>query len=208
MLSVARMGTSEGHVEIPIHRVMDRNARCSPAEISHFFRNVWDEAIQEFARGGITFAITDQSGEVLKHPSGKPRFKCLQRDAINVILTDRVPLDWDKGRSLAGVAVVYEGYCLCVISMREAHGNQIPFVGTNTVIHELLHILLQDVFIARTDLTHGQSREARADYYATKLWLFGSADFIRQEARSCLRRLPQANNKSSDLDGCPAAAKS
>jgi hypothetical protein len=108
---------------------------------------------------------------------------------INVVVTDRVPLDWDKGRSLAGVSALYEGLCICVISMNEAHANQIPFLSVNTVVHELLHVLLQDVFRDRTSVFHGQSSEARVDLHATRLWLFGSDETVRESAKVCLDRL-------------------
>ncbi len=98
------------------------------------------------ARGGVSLRVTDRVGAVLKHPSGKPRFGGLERGVINLVLADRVPLDWDNGRSAAGAATIYEGYCVCVISMVEAHGNQAPFFGVNTVAHELRHVLMGDVF--------------------------------------------------------------
>jgi hypothetical protein len=59
----------------------------------------------------------------------------------------------------------------------------------NTVVHELLHIFLQDVFVSHEGVVHGQSHEARVDMYATRLWLFGDGAAVRQTARACLRRL-------------------
>jgi hypothetical protein len=182
---------SEPGLEIPLHRLLDKNAKCSPAQIKAFFSKVWDEAIRNFAQGSITFRIAGSSGEVLKHPSGQPRFKNLQHGIINVVLTDRVPLDWDKGRSLPGISTLYEGFCVCVISLDEAHPNQIPFFAVNTVLHELLHILLQDIFVPRPDVIHSQAREARVDLYATRLWLFSDGAAILKSARPCLQRLPQ-----------------
>ena len=144
----------------------------------------------------------DQAGEVLQHPSGRPLFRCLDRSMINVVLTDRVPLDWDKGRSLAGVSVLYEGFCLCVISMNEAHGNQIPFLSLNTVVHELLHVLLQDVFTDRTSVIHGQGAEARVDLYATRLWLFGDGAPVRESGRRCLERLRGMPQEAGHAASC------
>jgi hypothetical protein len=194
----------ESRLEIPLHRVMDKNARCGPAQIRNFFSTVWDEAVHDFAKGGITFSIVERTGEVLRYPSGKPLFKCLDRGMINVVLTDRVPVDWDTGRSLAGAATLYEGFCVCVISMTEAHGNQIPFLAVNTVLHELLHIFLQDVFVSREGVVHGQSREARVDMYATRLWLFGDGAAVRQSARACLKRLPGSATRIPETGPCPS----
>src|SRR5258708_5391571 len=83
----------ETHLEITIRRVMDKYARSSPAQIRSFLSAVWNEAVRDFARGSITLRIVESEGEVLRHPSGRPSFKCLDRSMINVVLTDRVPVD-------------------------------------------------------------------------------------------------------------------
>jgi hypothetical protein len=202
MLAAPLTPARESGLEVPIYRVIDKNARCSSAQISTFFSTVWDEAVHNFAQGAITLRIVEGKGEVLKYPSGKPRFKCLDRRMINVVLTDRVPVDWDKGRSLAGVSAVYEGYCVGVISMDEAHGNRIPFIAVNTVVHELLHIFLQDVFVPHAGVLHGQSREARVDMYATRLWLFSDGAAVRQSARACLKRFPGSEHVIREAEPC------
>jgi len=189
LLSAGPTPGAAAHLEIPLLRITDKHARSGAATRSQFLGGVWREAEQVFAKGGITLRAQDQAGEVLQYPSGRPLFRCLDRSMINVILTDRVPLDWDKGRSLAGVSTLYEGFCVCVLSLEEAHGNQIPFLSVNTAVHELLHVLLQDVFTDRTTLIHGQSAEARVDFHATRLWLFGGDETLRDSARSCLERL-------------------
>jgi hypothetical protein len=191
-------------LEIPVLRLLDRNSKCSPGQMRTFFSEVWDEALRDFAKGGISFRIVDRKGEVLKYPSGKPRFRCLDRGVINIVLADRVPLDWDKGRSLAGVATLYEGFCVCVISMKEAHENQVPFVAVNTVVHELLHILMQDVFVMDRVSVRGISSEARVDMYASRLWLFGDGETIRRSARECLKRLPGNAPRLRDGEPCPS----
>jgi hypothetical protein len=187
------------HVEIPVLRIVDRNAH---ANASGFISTIWKEAGQVFGRGGITLRVADGPGEVLQYPSGRPRFRCVDRSRINVVLTDRVPLDWDKGRSLAGVSALYEGFCICVISMNEAHGNQIPFLAVNTVVHELLHVLLEDVFRDRTSAFHGQSAEARVDLHATRLWLFGGDETVRESAKVCLERLAKGARETRSADSC------
>ena len=73
--------------------------------------------------------------------------------------------------------------------MVEAHGNQAPFFGVNTVAHEVLHVLMGDVFEVSGGAVHGQSREARVDWYATKMWLFGDGAAARESAVGVLRRL-------------------
>ena len=189
LLTAVYAAGDEPNLEIPLLRITDKYARAGAAKRSQFLAGIWREAEQVFARGGMALRAIDRQGEVLQYPSGRPLFRCLDRSMINVVLTDRVPLDWDKGRSLAGVSSLYEGFCLSVISIEEAHGNQIPFLSVNTVVHELLHVLLQDVFRDRTSLIHGQSAEARVDLHATRLWLFGGDETVRESARVCLERL-------------------
>jgi len=179
-------------LEIPLHRVTDKHARSTPEQRRNFFADVWHPAIRCFARGGITFRISDSEGEVLKHPSGRPSFRALQRGVINVVLTDRIPVDWDMGRSPGGASAIYEGFCVCVLSFEEAHGNQIPFLSVNTFVHELLHILLQDVFTSPTGTVNGVTHEGLVDLYATRLWLFGEGEALRHSARLALTRLPRS----------------
>jgi hypothetical protein len=198
-LGAAVMLAPPDRVEIPVLRIVDRYAH---ADAGAFISTIWKQAGQVFDNGGIMLRVVDQPGEVLQYPSGRPRFRCVDRSRINVVLTDRVPLDWDKGRSLAGVSALYEGFCICVISMNEAHGNQIPFLAVNTVVHELLHVLLQDVFRDRTSVFHGQTSEARVDLHATRLWLFGGDATVRDSARICLARLAKGAKGIRESDSC------
>jgi hypothetical protein len=87
------------------------------------------------------------------------------------------------------MTTVYEGYHVCVIAIDYAHGYQFPFVSTNTCVHELLHLLLQDVFLKRPKWYQVSEREMRADWYATRLWLFNDGHAIRQSAAAYLERL-------------------
>jgi hypothetical protein len=187
--AAGRASGAAGRLEIPLVRILDKYAQSNSGRRTRFLTEIWKEAEQVFASAGMSLRTVDRVGEVLQYPSGRPRFRCLERGIINVVLTDRVPLDWDKGRSLAGVSAMYEGFCICVISMNEAHGNQIPFISVNTIAHELLHVLLQDVFRDRTSVFHGQSSEARVDLHATRLWLFGRDETVRESTQVCLQRL-------------------
>jgi len=205
LLAAGAASGPAARLEIPLVRITDKYARSNPASRTQFLTRIWKEAEQVFASVGMSLRTVDRVGEVLQYPSGRPRFRCLERGIINIVLTDRVPLDWDKGRSLAGVSAMYEGFCICVISMNEAHGNQIPFVSVNTIAHELLHVLLQDVFRDRTSVFHGQSSEARVDLHATRLWLFGRDETVRESARVCLERLRSMPHDTSYDASCGRA---
>jgi hypothetical protein len=116
----------------------------------------------------------------------------LRRGVINLVLTDHIPMDWDMGRALAGVTVLREGYCVCMIALSYAHVDQIPFLSVNTCVHELLHALLQDVFVSRPTSFQAGERESRIDWYATRLWLLHDGAVIRKSAEGCLNRLRSA----------------
>jgi hypothetical protein len=204
LLAPGIAAAAKAHVEIPLLRITDKHAHSAAGKRSEFLEGVWKQAEEVFASGGMKLRAIDRDGEVLQYPSGRPLLRCLDRSMINVVVTDRVPLDWDKGRSLAGVSSLYEGFCLCVISTEEAHGNQIPFLSVNTVVHELLHALLHDVFVDRTSVIHGQAAEARVDLYATRLWLFGDGAAVRESARQCLDRLSRMPHDT----GRPASCQS
>lgn len=167
---------------IPVRRIADSRTKANAGAI-------WAEAERCFARGGMSLQVTDVPGEVGRAPSGRPVFKGLAHGAINLILTDYVPLQWDQARGLSGLTTQYDGYHLCIIAMRHAHGNQTPFFSVNTVVHELLHVLLHDIFETRPQGTAGASREWRIDWFATRLWLFGDGGEIRRLATAYLNRL-------------------
>ena len=174
---------------IPVHRVIDSRAQCPAEELRHFWSSVWPEALRNFSRGGISLQISDEPGEVRRSPGDKPIFIGLRRGVINLVLTDHIPMKWDSGRALAGVTTIYDGYHVCIVALRYAHGDQVPFLSTNTCVHELLHALLQDVFVSRPAWYQTGGREFRIDWYATQLWLFHNGAAVRQSAQEYLGRL-------------------
>jgi hypothetical protein len=174
---------------LPVHRVMDIRTKCTPERLNRFWWRVWPEAVRDFSRCGIQLQCTDAKGEIKLSPGDRPIFVGLEPGVINLMLTDHLPMAWDKARSLAGMTTVYEGYHLCVIALSYAHGHQVPFLSTNTCVHEMLHLLLQDVFVKRPKWYQVNEREMRADWYATRLWLFQDGGAIRQSAAVYLERL-------------------
>jgi hypothetical protein len=133
--------------------------------------------------------VADAAGEIKRTAADRPVFVGLAHGVINLVLTDFLPLYWDSSRALAGVTTIYEGYHLCLIALRYAHGNQAPWLSVNTCTHELLHALMQDVYVTHPKWYQSASREARIDGYATGLWLFGSGSAVRQSARQYVARL-------------------
>jgi len=177
------------HLDVPVLCLTNKHARCSASQMSRFYSDVWNEAVRSFTQCGVTLRVIEREGEILKYPSGRPRFVGLERGRVNVVLTDYVPLHWDNGRFEAGVATIYEGYHLCIISVNLAYGNSVPFLAVNTVVHELLHIFLQDILSSRRGLLQAHSRETHVDWHATRMWLFKDDATVREAAREYLTRL-------------------
>jgi hypothetical protein len=132
---------------------------------------------------------SDGPGEVRRSAGDNPIFIGLHRGVINLVLTDHLPLYWDNGRTLAGTTTLWDGFAVSMIALSYAHGDRIPFLSVNTCVHELLHALMQDIFVSRPKWYESDGREFRADSYATGLWLFHDGAAIRQSARACLDRL-------------------
>ena len=128
-----------------------------PEVLQRFWWSIWPEAVRDFGLGGIALQTTDGPGEVRRTAADNPFFVGLRRGVINLVLTARLPLYWDGGRALAGVTTIHEGYHVCMIALPYAHGNRTPFLSVNTCVHELLHALLPDVFVA---IRSGTSRAA------------------------------------------------
>lgn len=189
MLATAAASAAQAPLIVPVHRVMDKRARCTPAQLLRFRSSIWPEAVRDFSRCGIELQSSEGTGEIRLSPADRPIFVGLERGVINVVLTNQIPWSWDEGRTLAGLTTVYEGYHLCLIALSHAHGHQIPFLSVNTCVHELLHALLQDIFVSRPKWFQAGGREFRVDWCATKLWLFQDGAAIRQSAQTYVGRL-------------------
>jgi hypothetical protein len=171
---------------LPLRRIVDGRATPSPDQSRRWTSVIWPEALRNFASGGIQFQVTEAAGEIKRSPSGRPIFTGLERNVINLVVTAHVPEDY---AALAGVTTRYEGYHLCVIALSDAHPNQVPYFSVNTCVHELLHLLLQDVYLQRPKWYQTGEREFRIDWYATRLWLFHDGAAIRDSAARYLDRL-------------------
>jgi len=174
-----------GPLIVPVRRVMDSRARCTPKQLQQWWNVIWPEAARNFGRGGIRLQTSDAPGEIKRTASSRPLFTGLERGVINLVMTDHVPQDYGAA---AGVTTTWEGYDLCVIALSDAHANQVPYFSVNTCVHELLHLLLQDVLMKKPKWYQTGQREVRIDWYATRLWLFGEGDAIRKSAELYLKR--------------------
>ena len=177
---------------IPVHIILDQAAKLGPHQLHFFWAYLWPQAASELAACGIRFEVSQAEGEVGRPPGREPTVSGLERGALNLVVTNRIPMDWDVGRGLSGVTTLYRSYHLCMVALERAHLNQIPFLSLNTCLHEMLHALLHDIFESRPRGASGQFRELRIDWYATGLWLFHDGDAVRKAAESYVTRLRSA----------------
>lgn len=176
-------------VIVPIHQVLDRQAKIAPQLLQDFWSSMWPEAVRDFQSCGIRLQISQTDGRIERPPYRQPVISGLERSAINLVITDRIPMQWDNGRALNGVTTRYRGYHLCMVALNRAQCHKIPLLSVNTCVHELLHALLHDIFESRPNGFAGQAREFRVDLYATWLWLFRGGPAIREAARAYVERL-------------------
>lgn len=192
-LWTSAMAAAESPVVVPVHRVVDTRAKCTPEQLKRFWWTIWPEAVRDFNACGIQLQTTDANGEIRRSAGDRPIFIGLKRGVINLLLTDHLPLYWDNSRALAGVTTVHEGHHICLIALRYAHGHQMPLLSVNTCVHELLHALMQDIFVSSPKWYQTGGRELRIDSYATGLWLFRDGAAIRKSAQEYVRRSATAS---------------
>jgi hypothetical protein len=182
------IGRQEATLSVPVRYILDKEVKWRPGQVERFRATIWSQTVRDLLRCGVRLAAVSVDGGVWRPAHRQPMITGLDRGAINLVLTNEIPLEWDHGRALCGVTTLYRGYHLCMIAVNRAHGHQLPFVSVNTCLHELLHALLHDIFELRPRGLPGAAREFRVDYYATQLWLFRGGDAIREAARSYVRR--------------------
>ena len=192
---------------VPVHIVQDSAAKLGPRVLRYFWWTLWPEAVRDFGYCGIVMESTFQQAEIWRPPGRQPMIGGLQAGALNLVITNRIPMEWDSGRALAGVTTLYRGFHVCMIAMDHAHGHQIPFLSTNTCVHEMLHALMHDIFENRPRGLAGQLREYRIDAYATRLWLFHDGAEIRRQAVDYVARLEKSKSALAGASSVEGSAR-
>ena len=187
-------------VVVPVHHIIDSMAKWAPGEVERFWRRLWPAASRQLGRCGVRFESSFGTGGVWRPPGREPVVSGLERHMLNLVITNRIPMEWDRGRTLNGVTARYRGFHLCMIAMDHAHGLEVPLVSVNTCTHELLHALMLDIFEDRPGGVAGQWREFRIDWYATRLWLGTSSAEVRESARQYVSRLKQGSSGGNEVE--------
>jgi len=180
---------SQSPLIVPVNLVLDRQAKLRPEELGRFWSRIWPQAVGNLETCGIHLQTSMRTADVVRPPGRGPVLAGLEPRAINLVITDQLPNEWDKGRALSGVTTLYRGYHVCMIALNRAHRHEIPLLSVNTCLHELLHVLLLDVFEGRPKGLFGHAREFRIDCYATRLWLFHDGAAIRNSAQIYVDRM-------------------
>jgi len=134
MALAATRSAAPARLLVPLHRILDARASHRPERMQHLWPSLWTEAARDYRQGGIDFDISDGPGEVRISPADNPIFVGLRRGAINLVVTDTIPMYWDGGRASAGVSTIHGGYHVCMVALRYAHGNQVAFLSVNTCV--------------------------------------------------------------------------
>ena len=188
LLAATAGGAASPPVSVPLRLVFDSRTHWTP-QSKEWWSQIWKEAVDEFRHCGINLAVASASGEIRRTASEKPIFVGLGDRTLNLVVTRRLPSEWDRGRGVAGVTTMWEGRHLCVIGLEYAHGHRIPFLAVNTCVHELLHAFMLDIFERRPPGLEGSAREFRIDTYATRMWLFGDGSAVRDSTIAYVKRL-------------------
>jgi hypothetical protein len=188
-LAPALAAGNRGAVTVPVRLVVDGLVKWKPGEIDRFQSGLWGEAVRDLLRCGVRLETTRVTGEVARPPYREPVISGINQGSLNFVITSDIPVQWDGGRALCGVTTLYRGYHLCMVAFGHAHGHQLPFFSVNTCLHEVLHALMGDIFENRPRGAAGQAREARIDYHATCLWMFGGDAAVRSAAEKYTARL-------------------
>lgn len=189
LLAAGAAATGADGLVVPVRLILDSQVKWKPYEAEWFHSRLWAEAVRDLTACGIRLQIANAAGGVARPPFREPVITGLERGALNVVVTNRIPMTWDGGRALCGVTTQYRGFHLCMVALHRAHGHQVPFFSVNTCLHELLHALMLDIFETRPQGARGQAREWRVDFQATRMWLFGDGGAVRESTRKYLERL-------------------
>src|SRR5688572_14554156 len=91
--SVALCGAPQT-LDIPVHLIFDSRANLNAAQLGRF-STIWTEAVRDLARCGIKVRSTRANSEIRRSPSGAPVFVGLAPNVINMVVTSRIPTQWD-----------------------------------------------------------------------------------------------------------------
>src|SRR6476619_1312996 len=79
-------------VTVTVHRDTDARIQCTPGQFQDFWGRIWPEALRELSRGGIQLQVSDGPGEIKRSTGDRPVIVGLRRGALNVVLTDHIPM--------------------------------------------------------------------------------------------------------------------
>lgn len=85
---------------IPINQVIDSRIQWGEEKTERLWSRIWLEAVRDFGYCGIDLQSKSRTAEVGRSPSGQPEIDGLEPRMINLVVTDHIPLGWDKVAAL------------------------------------------------------------------------------------------------------------
>lgn len=154
---------------LAVHLITDSVSLPTDARIANFHDRIWPEAVRDLAKAGTVVCRSTGPGRIIRPPDRPPILEGIVRGVINMYLTTSVPMYWDYGRALRGIAFDHRGHRVAVIALNYAHALRFPYLSTNTCLHELLHFIVGDTNLMKSQGWAASLRELRVEGLATRL---------------------------------------
>src|SRR5438270_14036321 len=95
---------------LPVHIVQDSAAKLGPKVLRRFWNVTWPEALRNLAFAGIRVQTTFEHADMWKPDFRPPIIGGVQKGVLNLVLTNRIPDEWDRGLAINGVTTLYRGF--------------------------------------------------------------------------------------------------
>ncbi len=133
-------GVAPCEATVKLNVIYDRRAHggkgLSQQEKENFAKNILRTAQKEYANAFIDFDISYSPGELFEDEASNLNMAGLQRQGINVVVTDMLPSKLRDSSPGKGASFISKGYAVSAIGLREA--------DDSTLAHELSHHFLGD----------------------------------------------------------------
>jgi hypothetical protein len=163
----SNVGSAIKKLDIVVH--FDHRGATLHSEDVDWFRNcLLPEALLDLTKAGVA-PIVRWGGGWIERKEADALFHGVVPKAVNVFVTPWVPLCWDKGMGLCGLSGIAAGTDTVIVSTANAHRHLVPYLATNTLLHEFGHVLRGDLHRKNTNGWGEQMDELAVDRTVTHL---------------------------------------
>jgi hypothetical protein len=158
-----RFGSQKASINLPIVVHIDRRgSQIRTTHVRWFWECLLREAEHDLIHAGVRITSTVGQGWI-ERGDIDAFFHGVQPEAINVYVTHWIPLCWDLGRGLCGLSGLAGATEVIVVSAENAHRHIVPYLATNTLAHEIGHVLRGDLRLRNPGGWEEQQRELSLD---------------------------------------------